>query len=109
MVTTDKMAMIGDGDSILAFRAGGIDCYSTQGADVKELIKKTAKQYRIIFITEKVAKEYEEILSAYVSEPYPIFLAVPDKGGSNGYGREKMKKSMDKALGVDILFSNNND
>ena len=41
MATTDKLAMIGDSDSILAFRAGGIDCYSTQVADVKELIKKT--------------------------------------------------------------------
>ena len=103
---SDKMAIIGDGDSVIAFKAVGVDAFGvTNREEVGELIKKLAKEYRIIFITDALAKQNESIIDKYLSMPYPIIIPVPSKDGSNGYGFEQMKKAMDKALGVDILFT----
>ena len=101
-----KMAIIGDGDSVLAFTAGGVDAYTATDAEHAEnLIKKLAKTYQVIFITDVLAKQIDEVIQRYLSSTYPIILSVPSKDGSNGYGMDKIKSAMEKALGVDILFS----
>ena len=52
-----KMAIIGDSDSILAFKAGGVDAYgATDAIMAKETLKKLAKEYEVIFITDDLAK-----------------------------------------------------
>ncbi len=101
-----KMAIIGDGDSILAFKSVGIEAFSVVNhEEAEKLIKTLAKDYKIIFITERLAKESDETIKKYAETPYPIILPVPDKKGSDGYGMENLKRAMDKALGVDILFN----
>ena len=101
-----KIAIIGDGDSVLAFKAVGVDAYPvTDGEQAGETLKKLAKNYAIIFVTDVIAKEIDEIISRYVASTYPIIMSVPSKSGSNGYGMEKIKQAMEKALGVDILFN----
>lgn len=100
-----KMAIIGDSDSILAFKAGGVDAYGATDAIVaKETLKKLAKEYDVIFITDDLAKELDEYLNRFLEKPYPIIVPVPSKNGSTGYGMQKLKDEMEAALGVDILF-----
>lgn len=102
-----KIAIIGDGDSVLVFKAVGVDAYPvTNTEQAGELIKKLAKTYAVIFVTDVIAKQIDEIIKRYVSLPYPIIMSVPSKSGSNGYGTENIKQAMEKALGVDILFNN---
>ena len=103
-----KMAIIGDGDSVIAFTAGGIDAYPVVNAEkASETLKKLAKEYQIIFITDVLAEKIDETISKYVNVPYPIVIPVPSKSGSSGYGMNALKTAMDKALGVDILFGDN--
>lgn len=105
-----RMAVIGDGDSVLIFSAAGITPFSvSNGFDAEELIKKLAKSYEIIFITDIIAKECEETISKYASAPYPIIIPIPSKDGSNGYGDARIKAAMEKALGIDILYNAQND
>lgn len=101
-----KMAIIGDGDSVLAFKACGVDAYPvTNSLNARELLKDLAKKYQIIFITDVIAKEISEVINKYLTSPYPVILSVPSEKGSNGYGMEMIKGAMEKALGVDILFN----
>ena len=101
-----NMAIIGDGDSVVAFSAGGVAAYPVDSAEkAKETLKALAKKYKIIFITDELAKQIDETINKYLAKTYPIILSVPSKSGSNGYGMEGLKKAMDKALGVDILFN----
>lgn len=101
-----KMAIIGDGDSVLAFSAVGIDAYPvSSNEEASETLKKLAKKYGIIFITDVIAKQIDDTVKRYQTSAYPIVLSVPSKSGSNGYGMENIKKAMEKALGVDILFN----
>ena len=103
------MAIIGDGDSVLAFTAGGVDAFSADSAEKAEnLIKKLAKEYQVIFITDVLAKQVDEVIKRYNSLTFPIILSIPSKDGSNGYGMDGIKKAMEKALGVDILFNTDN-
>ena len=100
-----KMAIIGDGDSVLAFKAVGIEAFSVNHPEkARDLLKKLAKTHQIIFITDALAKEISDTVAHYTASAYPTVIPVPSKNGSNGYGYEILKKEMEKALGVDILF-----
>ncbi len=103
---TKKMAIIGDGDSVLIFSAAGVDAYPTINVDEAIVVlKKIAKEYAVIFITDVLAVQMDEVIKKYNVQPYPIILSLPSKNGSNGYGEKQLKDAMEKALGVDILHN----
>lgn len=105
-----KMAIIGDGDSVLVFKAGGVDAFPVSNKEeAKDLLNKLSKTYQVIFITDVIAKEIDETVKKYNTFAYPIIISVPSKSGSNGYGEDLLKKSMEKALGVDIFFNDKQD
>ncbi|PWM74846.1 MAG: V-type ATP synthase subunit F [Bacillota bacterium] len=100
-----KTAIIGDGDSVLAFKAVGMDAFSADHPEkARNLLKKLAKTYQIIFITDVLAKEIDETLAHYASAAYPVIISVPSASGGNGYGYDLLRRACEKALGVDILF-----
>ena len=103
---TDKMAILGEGDSVLAFKAGGVDAYyASDREQAKDILRKLAKEYAVIFITEGLAEQMDDLLKKFNQNPYPVILPVPSGNGGDGYAKAKMKERMEKALGVDILFN----
>ncbi len=101
-----KMAIIGDGDSVIAFSAVGIVPFPViNKEEAEKTVKKLAKEYKIIFITDNLAIQIDELIKKYVTSSYPIIISVPSGEGSNGYGNAVLKNAMEKALGVDILFN----
>lgn len=104
---TGKMAIVGDGDSITVFKAAGVATFPAENeAKAKEILRKIAKDYAVIFITEELAKPLSEFLKRFDEQPYPVVLSIPSKNGSTGYGAQLLKNAMERALGVDILFNN---
>ena len=102
-----KIAIIGDGDSITVFKAAGVATFAAENdVKAKELLRKVAKDYKIIFLTEELARPLGAFLKRFDEEPYPVVLSIPSGGGSTGYGTECLKNAMERALGVDILFNN---
>lgn len=102
-----KIAIVGDGDSITVFKAVGVDAYKVDdGKSCEKQLKKIANDYSVIFVTEQFADEIADLLKVFDEKPYPVVLVIPSKNGNTGYGTETLKKAMDKALGVDILFNN---
>lgn len=102
-----KMAIVGDGDSIIVFKAAGVAAFPAENeAKARETLRKIAKEYKIIFITEELAKPLTEFLKRFDEQPYPVILSIPSKSGSTGYGTELLRSAMERALGVDILFNN---
>lgn len=103
-----KMAIVGDGDSITVFKAAGVATYPAQDEKhARDLLRKLAKEYEIIFLTEELARPLSEFLKRFDEEPYPVVLTVPSGNGGTGYGEELLKSAMERALGVDILFDRN--
>lgn len=101
-----RIAVIGDKDLILAFKAIGMEVFSV--ADVEQcetLIKKLAKTHTVIFITEDYAKMCESVILRYKSMAFPAIIPIPSSAGSTGYGLANIKKDVEKAVGTDILFN----
>jgi len=101
-----KIAVVGDKDSILAFKAIGVDAFvadTPQDADetVKELTK---EQYAVIFITEELASAIPSTLQKLKTRTYPAVIAIPSaSGNAKGYARESFRKDVERAIGADIL------
>lgn len=99
------MAIMGDADSILSFKAAGIDAYGVNAGNTAATLKKLAKSYEIIFVTDNFAASLTEIIKRYDHTAYPAIIPVPSKEGGNGLGMKLLKASSERALGVDILFN----
>ncbi len=102
-----KAAVIGDRDSILGFKALGIDVYDEKHIDLNEVIKDLAvDNYAVVFITEDVLFRAEDAIKRYSDTPLPAIIPIPSNKGSKGLGMENIRKAAEKAIGADILFKN---
>lgn len=99
-----KTAILSDADSALAFRAAGVDAYGATPETAADALKKLARGYRVIFVTEELYEGLTTLVRRYDSAPYPIVLPLPSGAGSKGLGMKGLKESGERALGADILF-----
>lgn len=107
MVQNGKIAVIGDKDSILAFKAIGAETFTaTNNFEANDLLRKLSKEdYAVIFITEEIAVTIEDTLVKLKTRAYPSVIPIPSQSGSNGLGMRGIKKDVEKAIGADILFN----
>ncbi|MEZ4357724.1 MAG: V-type ATP synthase subunit F [Eubacteriales bacterium] len=102
-----KIGVIGDADSVMGFKTLGIDTYSATAGEAPQLIHKLAREkYAVIFITERTAKNAKEAIDRYKNVAYPAIIPIPGNYGTTGFGMAKLKSNAEKAIGMDILFSN---
>ena len=104
---TAKIGVIGDRDSILCFRALGIDVYPVSVSDAEEnrkLVDKLAREgYGLIFITEQTARFIEETISRYDQSTDLAIILIPSNAGSLGIALDRVRKNVEKAVGINIL------
>ncbi len=101
-----KIGVIGDKDTILGFKTLGISVFPTTNArEASILIRRLAKEdYAILFLTEQLAKDMEEVIEEYKRSVMPAIILIPNNQGTLGLGIGGVKKSVEKAIGADILF-----
>lgn len=102
-----KIAIIGLHNVILGFKGLGMDTFSVaksrQALDIlKDLIVK--KEHAIVFITEDIARDVREELEELSRVTLPAIIAVPSHKGSFGVGIARLRKTVERAVGSDILF-----
>ena len=100
----EKIAVLGDSDITLVFKAVGMDVYNAVG-EASEKLKLLARNYSVIFITEDLAVQIEEQIAKFKNRTYPAIIPIPSSKGSTGYGIENIKKDVERAVGTDILFN----
>ena len=100
-----KIGVIGDKDSVLGFKALGLDVYIPEhDIDVRKTIERLASDdYGIIFITEQMAIKAIETISRYDSEVSPAIIMIPSNNGTLNIGMDRINKNVEKALGSNIL------
>lgn len=105
-----KIGVIGDRESILGFKAVGLDVFPCDEAEeAKHTLKKIAKEdYAIIYITEKLYQFMEKEVDEYQDSRLPAIIPIPGKDGNMGIGMTSLKKSVERAVGADILFGGDN-
>jgi len=100
-----KIGVVGDKDSVLAFKALGIDVFPVVEADeARRIVDNCAKNdYAVIFITEQVAQKIEETITRYNEEVLPAIILIPSNQGTLNIGLKRISDSVEKAVGVNIL------
>ena len=106
MAATYSIAVIGDWESVMGFRAIGLDTYPvTSAAEAKERVKELAKdgECAVIYLTEQLAKDLPDVLDRYKDELRPAIFLFPGREGSLGIGMNNIQQSIQRAVGADIL------
>ncbi|NLC11113.1 MAG: V-type ATP synthase subunit F [Firmicutes bacterium] len=105
-MSTYKIGVIGDKDSILGFKTLGVAIFPVVDAQAAlSILKQVAKEdYAVLFITEELAQQLEEPIAELNKRFLPVVVPIPNNKGTLGIGMSKIKESVEKAIGADILF-----
>lgn len=101
----NKIGVIGGRDSVLGFRALGLDaCIAENGEQAKAALHRMAKEnYAIIYITEHLAAQIPAEIERRREDVSPAVILIPGREGSLGIGTAGVHAAAEKAAGADIL------
>lgn len=102
----DKIAVMGDYDSIYGFAVLGLNIFPAD--DITEaartLHKLAGSRHGIIFVTESLAAQMERDITRYQGQASPAIILIPGISENTGAGIAGVKASVEIAVGSDILF-----
>lgn len=106
--TKGKIAVIGEHDSVMGFRAVGCSVFPTATPQdtVAKLRQLAQEGAGAIFITETAADNplVQEYLAVLAQRTFPVVTMIPSLGGTRGLAMERLKANAEKAIGADVLF-----
>ena len=100
-----KIAVMGDKDSIYGFAALCMSVFPTEDSEeAKSILNKLANSdFGIIYITEALAEKISEDIENYRFESKPAIILIPGIRDNTGAGMADVNKSVEKAVGANIL------
>lgn len=100
-----KIGIIGDKDSVLGFMAAGFHVFATENAEeAKAMLENAiANGFAVMYITEDLLTQIPEVYNKFKTEPALAIIPLPSKKGATGFGMANIKKSVERAVGADIL------
>ncbi|MEA4966187.1 MAG: V-type ATP synthase subunit F [Oscillospiraceae bacterium] len=103
-----KIAVMGAYDSVYGFAALGLSTFPAETHEEgKRLLRQLSESdYAVIYITEALAALLPEEIGKLRNRITPAIILIPGISGNTGHGVEGVKKSVEQAVGSDILFSN---
>lgn len=100
-----KVGVIGDKDSVLAFKALGVEVFTVTEADeARKTVDTMARNnYGVIFITEQIASLIPDTVERYDKEIIPAVILIPSNQGTLNIGMDRINENVEKAVGSNIL------
>ena len=103
-----KIAAMGDKDSIYGFASLGVHIFpyddTDDPSDAAHTLRKLSESgYGVIYITEKLASLIQTEIDKLSFRPLPAVVLIPGVNGNTGTGILNVSKSVEKAVGSDIL------
>ena len=100
-----KIAAIGDRDSVLGFKALGLETiFADTAEEARVAIQRlAASDCAVIYLTEQLAKEIPKEVDRYTNAVRPSIILIPGKTGSLGIGIENVNRTVEKAVGSNIF------
>ncbi len=104
-----RMGAVGEEDAILAFKAvGAVAIPATTADEVASALHRLSRDgIPLIFITEAAARMAPEAVARYEQTIETAVIPIPGIRGSDGYGAQRVRDNVIKAIGADILQHNN--
>ena len=99
-----KIAVMGDRDSVLGFRALGLDVFFEESTEEarRTLHRLAGESYAVIYMTEQLAQHLTGDIARYKDALMPAIILIPGKSGSLGLGEASLKAAVERAVGADI-------
>lgn len=102
-----RIAVIGDRESVMGFRALGLDVFPAEEENAKAVFKSVLREeqepYAIIYITEELSVVLREEIAALKDALIPAVIPIPSKDGSKGLGMNALTSAVERAVGANIL------
>ena len=103
-----RIAVIGDRESVMGFRALGLDVFPVEKEEAKAVFSGLTKSeqgppYAIIYITEELIRPLRAEISALKDELIPAVIPIPSKDGTLNLGMEALNSAVERAVGTNIL------
>lgn len=110
MTAMYKIAVIGGSDSVIGFKALGLDTFPVDNAEsARKALREATRpveggdEYAIIYIEESMAQHIMPEISKFQEKPSPAIILIPGRDGPIGLGLSALKEAVEKAIGSDIL------
>lgn len=100
-----KAAVVGEKDTVLGYRTLGLDVFPViHSEDAKKVLEELVKEpYAVIYVTEQTAGPIMDYIRGLKTRMLPAVILIPGNKGSLGIAAEEIRKSVEKAVGADIL------
>lgn len=100
-----QIACIGENEDIIIFNGIGITPFVIK--DRKEVSKKIDELAeggtKVVIVSDIFQEGISETLEKYQEQSFPIILLLPLGGVETGLGIEKIRKDVERAIGINIF------
>lgn len=100
-----QVAVLGDRDSVIGYRAVGMTVVALEESDdaVPVISQLVRDRYAVIFLTEPVAQKCAAYLKTLRDRRIPAIIPIPSMRGSTGLGLRQIRESVRRAVGIDLF------
>jgi len=103
-----KIAVIGGRDTVMGFKALGLDTFpaadsAEAGRILRTITRDSEDDYAIIYIEETFAVQIQAEIDKFKDSPTPAIILIPGREGSIGLGQQALKSAVERAVGTNIL------
>lgn len=96
------IAVLFDSKEFLIFNLTGAEMLMVTKNNAKEQFLKAVKTYKLILISETLAKLLEEEIKVYEGKLSPIILSLHSPKGESGWAVKNLSKKAKTSLGLEI-------
>ena len=104
-----KIAVIGGPDTVIGFKALGLDTFPVrEAAEARKIFKDITRpdqpdEYAIIYLEERLAEPLKAEIDRFKDSPSPAVILIPGVEGSMGLGQSALQAAVERAVGANIL------
>ena len=102
-----KIAVIGGIETVMGFKALGLETYpaadAAQEGNILRTLTREGEEYAIIYIEENLAAQLAAEIDKFKDSPAPAIILIPGREGSLGLGQSALKAAVERAVGTNIL------
>ena len=107
MICMLKIAVIGGRETVMGFKALGLETYPVlDAAEANQTLRRLTREsedYAIIYIEENLAAQLSNEINKFKDSPTPAIILIPGREGSIGLGQSALKSAVERAVGTNIL------
>ena len=107
MICMLKIAVIGGRETVMGFKALGLETYPVlDAAEATQTLRKLTREsedYAIIYIEENLAEQLSSEINKFKDSPTPAIILIPGREGSLGLGLSALNAAVERAVGTNIL------